>query len=114
MEDSNRNLSIVDSNTMELGAKFLVTEYYNNHQKHNESDCKTIDISDVFVVWFCKTIQNFKMLLGTDDPNDKMYYEVTYNGDKDELYLDVYKQVEHQVRRQNEMIYSDKVSFGII
>lgn len=46
---------------------------------------------DVVVVWFCKTLQNMKALLCVPSVQDGKYYEVTYNGDKDELYFDVYK-----------------------
>ena len=46
--------------------------------------------NDVYVVWFCKTLQNFKVLLSTT-VSDGMYYEVTFNGDKNEYYLDAYK-----------------------
>ena len=48
-----------------------------------------IDPNDVYVVWMCKTLQNNKALLSTPISDGK-YYEVTYNGDKDELYLDTY------------------------
>ena len=48
----------------------------------------------VFVVWCCKILQNFKALLSTT-LSDGMYYEVTYNGDKDELYFDAYKKREN-------------------
>ena len=48
----------------------------------------TIDYHDVFVVWYAKTLQNHKALLAM--PGDNRYYEATYNGDKCELYLDVY------------------------
>lgn len=44
----------------------------------------------MYVVWCCKTLQNHKALLSTTAP-DGMYYEFTYNGDKDELYMDAYK-----------------------
>jgi hypothetical protein len=44
---------------------------------------------DVYVVWLCKTLQNSKALLSTTRP-DGMYYEMTYNGDKGELYVDAY------------------------
>ena len=47
-------------------------------------------LSDVYVVWFCKTLQNWKALVSTTLP-DGMYYEVTYNGDKKETYIDAYK-----------------------
>lgn len=49
----------------------------------------------VYVVWYCKALQNFKALLSTT-LSDGMYYEVTYNGDKDELYLDAYKKFENR------------------
>ena len=41
-------------------------------------------------VWYCKSLQNHKALLSTNI-SDGMYYELTYNGDKNELYLDAYK-----------------------
>lgn len=45
---------------------------------------------EVFVVWSVKVLQNNKALLSTTLP-DGMYYEVTYNGDKKEMYVDAYK-----------------------
>lgn len=56
-----------------------------------------IDPNEVYVVWMCKTLQNNKALLSTSISDGK-YYEATYNGDKDELYLDTY------VRENNEPI----------
>ncbi len=44
----------------------------------------------MFIVWFCKTLQNFKALLSTT-LSDGMYYETTYNSDKEEIYFDAYK-----------------------
>lgn len=46
--------------------------------------------NDVFVVWYCKTIQNYKAILITNQ-RDRNLYEVTYNGDKGEMYVDFYK-----------------------
>ena len=40
-------------------------------------------------------MQNWKALVSTTLP-DGMYYEVTYNGDKKEVYLDAYKKFENQ------------------
>jgi hypothetical protein len=51
---------------------------------------------EVYVVWFCKTLQHWKALLSTTLP-DGMYYEVTYNGDKKEAYIDAYKKFKNVV-----------------
>ena len=51
---------------------------------------------DVYIVWKCKTLQNWKYMLSSTLP-DGMYYELTYNGDKKEWYLDAYKMVENKV-----------------
>ena len=50
---------------------------------------------EIFVVWSCKTLQNNKALLSTT-LYDGMYYELTYNGDKNELYFDAYKKFENK------------------
>lgn len=54
----------------------------------------SFSIDDVYVVWFCKTLQNWKALLSTTLP-DQMYYEVTCNGDTSEIYLDAYRKTEN-------------------
>ena len=48
------------------------------------------------IVWFCKTLQNWKALVITTLP-DNMYFEVTYNGDKKESYIDVYDKTQNVV-----------------
>ena len=48
----------------------------------------------MFIVWMCKTLQNSKALVSTT-LFDGMYYELTYNGDKKELYVDAYKKWEN-------------------
>lgn len=50
---------------------------------------------EVFTVWKCKTLQNWKYLLAST-LFDGMYYELTYNGDKEEWYLDAYKKFENR------------------
>ncbi len=69
-------------------AKKLVVDFFNDHSEKSETFTLTSD--DVFIVWFSKTLQNWKALVSTTVP-DGMYYEVTYNGDKKETYLDAYK-----------------------
>lgn len=50
---------------------------------------------EVYIVWKCKALQNWKYLISTD-LYDGMYYEMTYNGDKKEWYLDAYKKFENR------------------
>jgi hypothetical protein len=52
--------------------------------------------TDVHVVWFSKTLQNWKALVSTT-LLDGLYYEVTYNGDMNSVYIDVYKKLENHV-----------------
>lgn len=72
-------------------ARLEVDKYVRNHLDKSEA---TPDFA-VFVVWSCKTLQNYKALISTTLP-DGMYYECTYNGDKNEMYLDAYKKFENK------------------
>ena len=51
---------------------------------------------EVYIVWKCKALQNWKYLISST-LFDGMYYELTYNGDKEEWYLDAYKKFSNQV-----------------
>ena len=73
--------------------KKLVADYTNEHL--DKSDGKQITTDDVYVVWYCKTLQNWKALASTT-LFDGMYYELTLNGNKQELYLDAYKKFENR------------------
>lgn len=68
--------------------KKAVADYSNAHL--DKTDAVKITEEQVFIVWMCKTLQNSKALASTT-LFDGMYYELTYNGDKKELYLDAYK-----------------------
>lgn len=74
-------------------AKKLVVEYFNSRVEKTDNVALTED--DVYIVWFSKTLQNWKALVSTNI-SDGMYYEVTYNGDKKETYLDAYKKWENK------------------
>lgn len=68
--------------------KKTVADYAN--QNLDKTDGKKITEDDVFIVWMCKTLQNSKALASTT-LFDGMYYELTFNGNKRELYVDAYK-----------------------
>ena len=70
-----------------------VAKYANQHL--DVTDGKQITADEVFIVWMCKTLQNNKALASTT-LMDGMYYELTWNGDKGELYLDAYKKFENK------------------
>lgn len=77
---------------MESKALTIVHNYILNHL--DKSD--VIPTFDVYTVWKCKALQNLKFLISST-LLDGMYYEVTFNGDKQEWYLDAYKKFENQV-----------------
>lgn len=77
---------------MDFKAQQIVHAYIREH----------IDASDpniyfeLYVVWKAKILQNWKYLISSTLP-DGMYYELTYNGDTEEWYLDAYKKFENRV-----------------
>lgn len=81
-------------NTIMSSEKFIELCKENVMKYFNENTDKTDNVfitqEDVYLVWYCKTLQNHKALISTNI-SDGMYYELTYNGDKNELYLDAYK-----------------------
>lgn len=69
----------------------IVEDYIREHlDKSDEAP-----VFQVFTVWKVKVLQNWKFLLSSTLP-DGMYYELTYNGDKREWYLDAYKKFENR------------------
>lgn len=74
--------------------KKTVANYTN--RKLDKTDGRKITEEDVFIVWQCKTLQNNKALASTT-LFDGMYYELTYNGNKQEMYVDAYKKWENFV-----------------
>lgn len=82
---------------MQERAKQIVVDYFNSHM--DKTDGKQIGLEDVYVVWFCKTLQNWKALLSTN-VSDGMYYEITHNGDKNDTYVDVYKKWKNYAVRE--------------
>lgn len=93
------NQSVIPEEEWKLGspenyqtkAKRIVQNHIDSLYVH-----QTVPVYEIYVVWFCKTLQNWKALVSTT-MSDGMYYEVTYNGDKRETYLDVYSKIENIV-----------------
>ena len=69
----------------------IVRDYILEHLEKT----KTTPAFEVFIVWKAKVLQNWKYLISSTLP-DGMYYELTYNGDKAEWYLDAYKKFENR------------------
>lgn len=72
----------------ELCRKQLVNSY-------NERYERKINYDDTFIVWACKTLQNYKCLASTMVNGDGIYVEYTYNGNRRELYEDIYRKVKN-------------------
>ena len=72
----------------------LVTDYVLSHLDKSDETPEF----EVFTVWKCKILQNWKYLVSTTLP-DGMYYELTYDGDKNRWYLDAYKKFDNQPGR---------------
>lgn len=84
--------------------KKIVRDYTNEHL--DKTDNVQITTKNVFEVWGCKALQNNKALLSTT-MSDGMYYELTYNGDKEEFYLDAYKKFENRCIKKEDLKYKE-------
>lgn len=60
-------------------------------------DRDELDVDQLYIVWFSKTLNNWKALISTSRPGDGLYFEVTYNGEKLETYVDTYVKEDNQV-----------------
>lgn len=70
----------------------IVTNYIKGHLDKSDPEPQF----EVYTVWKAKALQNWKYLLSST-LFDGMYYELTYNGDKGEWYLDAYKKFQNVV-----------------
>lgn len=84
---------------MDERAKRIVDKYVIEHLDKGDG----VPEFEVFTVWKCKTLQNWKYLLSTT-LFDGMYYELTYNGDREEWYLDAYKKFQNICIKENDEI----------
>lgn len=76
---------------MDEKALSIVKDYILEHIDKTDA----IPSFEMFIVWKAKVLQNWKYLISSTLP-DGMYYEMTFNGDKNEWYLDAYKKFENR------------------
>ena len=75
---------------MDKTALKLVSDYIKEYLDASDE----ISEFEIYIVWKCKILQNWKYLLISDLPNG-MYYELTYDGDNKRWYLDSYNKFEN-------------------
>lgn len=85
-------IDIAHNEEMLKNAVQAVVGYFNNMTEGHMYITK----DEVCIVWFCKTLQNYKVILATPLINN-MLYEFSYNGDKQEGYLDVYNKIDNKI-----------------
>jgi hypothetical protein len=85
--------------------KQIVVDYFNSHV--DVTDDFVITEDNVYIVWFCKTLQNWKALASTDVP-DGVYYDITHDGDRKQTYVDVYKKWKNFTVKDKEIYSSIK------
>lgn len=78
-------------------AKDAVALYYNTYLVPMPGlGTPPIHEDDIFVVWFVKVLQNWKALCSTIFEDDR-YFELTYDGDRRQLYIDEYVKKNNRV-----------------
>ena len=87
---------IATLSSMDKIAVNIVSDYIIEHLDKTD----TCGEFGVFIVLKCKTLQNWKYLISST-LSDGMYYELTYNGDAKEWYLDAYKKFENKVIKED-------------
>ena len=84
---------IKSMNHFQNACKNKFVEWYNKSIYANKgpNDIQKIDTDDVFVVWMCETLQNYKCIVGTCAA--AVLAEYTYNGNDGVLYEGIYKKI---------------------
>ena len=81
----------------------IVVDYISNLYKSRDGE---IPQFEVHLVWMCKTLQNWKFLISSTLLDGK-YYELTYNGDRKEWYLDAYQKFDNKVITDKGVNYNE-------
>lgn len=82
-------------------ARLRVYEYVKERLDKNDTQV-IFDEDCVYLVWFSKTLKNWKAMVVTTLP-DGMYYEVTYDGDNRQTYIDAYKKFDNVCIKDEEV-----------
>lgn len=64
-----------------------------SHNNRTDDKDEVLKVEDLYIVWFTKTLSNWKALISTSKPGDGLYFEVTHNGEKEETYVDTYLKI---------------------
>lgn len=80
---------------MDKRACEIVADYIMEHLDKSDE----VPSFEIYTVWKAKILQNWKYLISST-LFDGMYYELTFNGDKNEWYLDAYKKFENRVVKE--------------
>jgi len=80
-------------------AKLAVVGSWNSTHDVEDEKNPQLDISQLYIVWFAKVLNNWKALISTSVAGDGLYFEVTYNGapGREETYVDTYRKEDNQV-----------------
>lgn len=81
----------MDNDKFKELSEFSVRNWVEDHLDKSEP----IPDFKVYTVWSTKVLQNNKAMIATSLA-DGRYFEVTSNGDKLEMYLDVYTKIDNQ------------------
>lgn len=76
--------------------------YQRTFGSYRWNDGMKIDESTIYPVWLAKVLQNNKGLFSTYSP-DGMYYEITFNGNDGEFYLDAYKKFQNMAIKESDI-----------
>lgn len=79
-----------------MDAKAIMITYNYIREHLDKSDPQLKSPIEIYTVWKCKILKNWKYLISTNLP-DGMYYELTYDGENNCWYLDAYKKFENRV-----------------
>lgn len=83
---------MIPFNTSDEGVDFI----FQARRAVKEATVPELDGVEVYIVMFAYVLGGWKALLSTPLPDGK-YYEVTYNKDKKEAYVDTYLKIDNKV-----------------